>query len=90
MILLSQYFCKMLYQMKVQGNKMNQETYICPKCNNSKYESGQFQSTGGTFSKLFNVQNQKFTTVSCTQCTYTEIYKGDTNTVTNVLDFFTN
>ena len=69
---------------------MNQEKYACPKCNNMEYEAGQFQATGGTFSKLFNVQNQKFTTVSCTKCTYTEIYKGDTNTVTNVLDFFTN
>ena len=69
---------------------MSQETYNCVKCNNSEYESGQFQATGGTFSKLFNIQNQKFTTITCDQCQYTEIYRGDSNAVTNVLDFFTN
>ena len=69
---------------------MSQETYICPKCNNKEYVSGQFQATGGTFSKLFNIQNQKFTTITCNECSYTEIYKGDTNAVSNVLDFFTN
>ena len=69
---------------------MSQETYNCVKCNNSKYESGQFQATGGTFSKLFNIQNQKFTTIICSQCQYTEIYRGDSNAVTYVLDFFTN
>ena len=69
---------------------MGQETYSCLKCNHKEYESGQFQATGGTFSKLFNIQNQKFTTISCTICHYTEIYKCDTDTATNVLDFFTN
>ena len=64
-------------------------TYICPKCSYTEYESGQFSATGGTFSKIFDVQNQKFTTVSCTKCTYTEIYKSDSNTLENVLDFFT-
>ena len=54
------------------------------------YESGQFQATGGTFTKLFNIQNQKFTTITWNECSYTEIYKGDTNAVANVLDFFTN
>ena len=69
---------------------MRQETYCCIKCSNGDYESGQFQATGGTFSKLFNIQNQKFTTITCSQCQYTEIYRGDSNAVTNVLDFFTN
>ena len=47
---------------------MSQEQYTCIKCNNSEYESGQFQATGDTFSKLFNIQNQKVTTITCTQC----------------------
>ena len=69
---------------------MSIKTYVCSKCNNDKYESGQFQATGGTFSKLFNIQNQKFTTITCNQCQYTEIYRGDSNAVTSVLDFLTN
>ncbi len=62
-------------------------SYICPKCNNTSYEDGQFQATGGTFSKLFDIQTEKFTTVSCTNCGYTEIYKRTSNTGENVIDF---
>ncbi len=62
--------------------------YICAKCNNTNYEQGQFQATGGTFSKLFDVQNQKFVTISCTNCGYTEIYKRKSGAAGNVLDFF--
>ena len=69
---------------------MSQETYTCTKCDNSEFESKQFQATGTILRKLFNVPNKKFTTVSCTKCIYSKIYKGDTNIVTNVLDFFIN
>ncbi|HEX37905.1 MAG TPA: GTP-binding protein [Candidatus Cloacimonetes bacterium] len=62
----------------------------CPKCNNTEYEVDQFQATGGTFTKLFNVQSKKFTTVTCTKCKYTEIYKASTSALMNIFDFFTN
>lgn len=64
--------------------------YTCPKCANKTYEIDQMQATGGTFSKLFNIQNKKFTSVTCTRCSYTEFYKGDTSTLGNIFDFFTN
>ncbi len=60
----------------------------CPKCGNESYETDQFQATGGTFSKLFDIQNKRFTTVSCTRCRYTEIYKADVSEIENILDFF--
>ncbi len=66
---------------------MQQQQYVCPKCGNTSFESDQFQATGGDFSKLFNVQNKKFITVSCTQCGYTELYRAKTSTGMNVLDF---
>lgn len=47
----------------------------------------QFQATGGDFAKLFNVQNKKFITISCRQCGYTELYRAQTGTGMNVLDF---
>ncbi len=62
-------------------------TYICPKCKNDSYEQDQFQATGGTFAKMFDVQNKKFTTVTCTKCGYTELYKDVTGTGENVIDF---
>ncbi|WP_412987428.1 zinc ribbon domain-containing protein [Pontimicrobium sp. IMCC45349] len=65
-------------------------SYQCPKCNNKTYETDQMQATGGTFSKLFNIQNKKFTSVTCTRCTYTEFYKAPTSRLTNIFDFFTN
>jgi predicted nucleic-acid-binding Zn-ribbon protein len=68
---------------------MDQErrNYVCPKCGNTQYESDQFQATGGNFAKLFDVQNKKFITLSCTQCGYTELYKAQTDTGMNILDF---
>ena len=46
---------------------MEKKQYVCPKCGNTQYESDQFQATGGNFSKIFDVQNKKFITVSCTR-----------------------
>ena len=65
---------------------MNQ--YNCIKCNHNQYESGEFRATGGALTKLLDIQNQKFTTITCQQCFYTEIYKADSNTLGDVLDFF--
>ena len=49
--------------------------YVCAKCGNTHYESDQFQATGGNFAKIFDIQNKKFVTVTCTRCGYTELYK---------------
>ena len=64
--------------------------YKCPKCGCTQYESDQFQATGGTFAKIFDVQNKKFITISCSSCGYTELYKSSTSTGENILDFLTN
>ena len=64
------------------------QEYQCLKCNNDTFEPGEFHATGGTLSKLFDIQNQKFTTITCKKCFYTEIYKADSNTLGDVLDFF--
>ena len=64
--------------------------YECPKCGNKQFEPDSIRTTGGGFSKFFNIQNRKFTVVSCTQCRYSELYKGETSALGNVLDFFGN
>jgi predicted nucleic-acid-binding Zn-ribbon protein len=69
---------------------MEKKQYVCDKCGNMSYEEGQFQATGGDLSKLFNVQNKKFTTISCTNCGFTEIYKTNTSRGMNILDFLMN
>lgn len=69
---------------------MDQKQYVCVKCGNKHYIHDQFQATGGNFAKVFDVQNKKFITISCTQCGYTELYKANTDDAWNILDFLTN
>jgi predicted nucleic-acid-binding Zn-ribbon protein len=64
--------------------------YKCPKCGNTQYETDEMRATGGAFAKLFDVQNKKFTTITCTKCRYTELYKASSSKLGNILDFFTN
>jgi predicted nucleic-acid-binding Zn-ribbon protein len=66
---------------------MEKKQYICPKCGNNEYEADQFQATGGNFAKIFDVQNKKFTTISCKRCGYTELYKEQSSMGWNILDF---
>ena len=69
---------------------MNNQEYICPKCGCREFETDQIQTTGGNFSKLFDVQNKKYVTVSCRNCGYTELYKAQSSSGMNILDFFLN
>ena len=69
---------------------MEHKNWKCPKCGNPSFETDEIRTTGGFFTKLFNIQNKRFTTVTCKQCQYTEIYRTDSSTLGNILDFFTN
>ncbi len=69
---------------------MQHPGYTCPKCGNTEYEADVFRATGGRFAKVFDVQNKKFTTVTCNRCKYTEMYRADTSALGNIFDFFTN
>lgn len=57
------------------------------KCENTEFQKDQIQTTGGNFSKIFDVQNKKFITITCTKCGYTELYKSETSVGMNILDF---
>jgi len=69
---------------------METRRYECPKCGCRRYDSDQFQATGGNFAKIFDIQNKKFHTVICCDCGYTELYRGTSSSAWNVLDFLTN
>ena len=69
---------------------MKQLNFVCPKCSNTQYEIGEFRAAGGFWSKIFDVQGARFSTVSCGRCRYTEIYKAESNMLGNIFDFFTN
>ncbi len=68
------------------------KSFKCPKCKWHEYTEGEMRATGSLLTKIFNVQNRKFLTLSCDQCGYTEFYnkKGKNFTAENVIDFFVN
>ncbi|MCI6011828.1 MAG: zinc ribbon domain-containing protein [Firmicutes bacterium] len=66
---------------------MERKQYVCPKCGCTQYESDQFQATGGNFAKMFDIQNKRFTTISCSRCGYTELYKKAADDAMDILDF---
>ena len=66
---------------------MERKQYVCPKCGCTEYESDQFQATGGNFAKMFDIQNKRFTTISCRQCGYSELYKQPEDSGMDILDF---
>lgn len=68
---------------------MNNENWQCPKCANKEFETDQFRATGGLFAKIFDVQNKRFTTVTCNRCTYTEMYRTSSSKLGDFFDFFT-
>jgi predicted nucleic-acid-binding Zn-ribbon protein len=69
---------------------MTQLNYRCPKCSHTQYEIGEIRAAGGFWSKIFDVQGKRFSSVTCSHCKYTEFYKTDTETLENIFDFFTN
>jgi len=69
---------------------MDELNYRCPKCSHTHYEVGEFRATGGFWTKIFDIQSKRFSTVTCTKCTYTEIYKAQSSKLGNIFDFFTN
>lgn len=66
---------------------MEKKQFECCKCGSHSYVHDQFQATGGNFAKIFDVQNKKFISISCSQCGYTELYRRETSTGWDILDF---
>ncbi|MBA65133.1 MAG: GTP-binding protein [Candidatus Marinimicrobia bacterium] len=69
---------------------MQHKNWSCPKCKNNEYEIGEMRVAGSFWQKIFNVQRTKFSSVTCSQCTYTEFFKGKTvSKLADVFDLFT-
>ncbi|MBT4142515.1 MAG: hypothetical protein HOE50_05185, partial [Chloroflexi bacterium] len=52
------------------------------------FKDGEIRTTGSGISRIFNIQNQKYQTVSCTKCGFTELYRLDGSGFGNVIDLF--
>ncbi len=66
---------------------MQQTKYRCPKCGNTQAESDVIRTTGNGFSRFFDIQNRKFTVITCTRCKFSEFYKGTVSSIGNIGDF---
>ncbi|KAA3636137.1 MAG: GTP-binding protein [Calditrichaeota bacterium] len=64
--------------------------FRCPKCSSDTYNIGEMRAAGGFWSKIFDVQGAKFSSVTCMRCKYTEFYKADSSVLGNIFDLFTN
>ncbi len=69
---------------------MAKQMYSCVKCEGTEYRAGELRTTGSGISRFLNVQNQKYTTVACAACGYTELYRLDGSGISNILQIFTN
>jgi len=70
---------------------MQHENWLCPKCGHKEYEVGEIRVAGSFWTKIFNIQNKEYSSVTCSQCSYTEFYKRQSSSgIGNVFDFFTN
>ena len=62
--------------------------YSCHRCGGTTCTVGEARITGGFWSKVFDVQGRKFSTVTCKRCKHTEFFQADRSTLSNIFDFF--
>ncbi|MEQ6377924.1 zinc ribbon domain-containing protein [Bacillaceae bacterium S4-13-58] len=60
----------------------------CIKCGSQDAGQKEVAMTGTGLSKMFDIQNNRFTVVYCKNCGYSEFYNQDSSIGGNVLDFF--
>lgn len=64
--------------------------WVCPKCESSAFTEDIVTMTGKSFSRFMNIQNRKFSAITCKECSFTEFYKGESKGWESVIDFLGN
>lgn len=75
---------------QAQQKSSAQGNYECFKCKGTEYEHGQFRASAGGVSAVFEVDNKRFTHITCKNCGYTEFYKNDVGMSESIIDFLIN
>jgi uncharacterized protein len=60
----------------------------CVKCGCTTADQKEIATTGTGLSKMFDIQHNKFIVISCTNCGFSELYRKDSSTGSNLLDLF--
>jgi predicted nucleic-acid-binding Zn-ribbon protein len=55
---------------------LDMEEAGCPKCGHEEATVDEVATTGMGLTRLFDLQNRRFQVVTCTNCGYTEFYRG--------------
>jgi predicted nucleic-acid-binding Zn-ribbon protein len=63
--------------------------FECPKCGHKKCDVGEVRVSGGSLSAVFDVENRKFSSVTCEHCRYTEFYQTESGNLAKLFDLFT-
>lgn len=58
----------------------------CPKCGHEDAEVDTIATTGTGLSRMFDIQTRQFRVVTCTNCGYSEFYRGQDADV--IVDLF--
>ena len=69
---------------------MKHDQWKCIKCDNDEFEEDQIATTGSFWSKFFNIQNKKFTTITRTKYLHRNVFTESKYSLKNLLDFFGN
>jgi len=60
--------------------------YICPKCGSKTFVTSEISTSGHLFTRILNIQSKRFTSVTCSECKYTEFYNLSPKRLGEVLD----
>lgn len=63
--------------------------FTCPKCGHRVYEVGEIRVAGGMLSSVFDVENRKFSTVTCERCRHTDLFQAESGKLASLFDLFT-
>ncbi|MDA3802640.1 MAG: zinc ribbon domain-containing protein [Patescibacteria group bacterium] len=74
----------------MDNSNKEKQNFKCPKCSGLDYKMGEIRTSGSFWTKIFNIENKCFATVTCTNCKYTELYQGTQGKGENILDFLAN
>ena len=74
--------------MCIRDRPQDRHQYECPKCQCRRFDHGVIRTTGDGLSRFFDIQNQRFTHITCSDCGYTEFFKKTVSTADSVLDLF--
>lgn len=68
---------------------MEHKNWKCPRCSNTQFKTGEMRVAGSGIASMLDLEDRKFTSVTCTRCSYTEFYQKTALSLQQLFDRFT-